>query len=127
MPKFLVQKLVRDNLNPDGDFQGIRQLNDEEFILALKDKLVEEALEAKDASTREELIDELADIYDIVSYICETKQINQHEIEASRDLKHTKRGGFDKRQYVESVSFSEEHRLTQHCRAQPDKYTEVSD
>ena len=127
MATFLVQKLIRDHLDTEGRFNGLRVLDEDEYIQALKQKLIEEATEARDADTREDLIDELADLHDILHYLQATTKISLDEITAARDKKYKKRGGFEKRQYAESVTFTEDHRLTKHCRNQPDKYTEIQE
>ena len=67
--RFRVQKLIRDRLPAIMRAQGLqvfdRRLNDAEFIAALKDKLVEEAQEVGEATSQDDLIDELADVMEV--------------------------------------------------------------
>ena len=58
------------------------------------------------ANSKEELIDELADIMEVVKTLAKFKQISQQDIEKQRLLKKEKRGGFTKRYKVNSVELS---------------------
>ena len=66
-------KLVRDNIpkiiESDGKEFKIRILNDEEYELELRKKLIEEAKELFEAESIEQKIYELADIYEIIEYV----------------------------------------------------------
>lgn len=125
MPTFLVQKLVRDNLDPEGIWQGLRHLKEDEFFKELKIKLCEESAEVLESKSKEDLVDELADVIDIIETIKSLKSISDSDILAAQEKKMARRGRYEKRQYAESVSFEENHRLTHHCRSQPAKYKEV--
>ena len=99
--RFKVDKLIRDGLPAMMQAQGLtvfaRRLDEAEFVQRLKDKLVEEAVEAAAAATRAELIDELADVREVMLALADVSGIADDEIEARRLAKRAARGGFDGR------------------------------
>ena len=105
--RFKVDKLIRDGLPAMMRAQGLtvfeRRLDDAEFAGRLKDKLVEEAREAQAAASRTELIDELADLREVMLALAEVSQLGEEEIEARRVAKRAERGGFDERVYNAAV------------------------
>jgi predicted house-cleaning noncanonical NTP pyrophosphatase (MazG superfamily) len=109
--RFKVDKLIRDKLPAMMQAQGLsvftRRLDDAEFVGRLKDKLVEEAVEARAAGARADLIDELADLREVVLALAEASEIAEHEIEARRLAKRAERGGFDDRVHNAAVEGEE--------------------
>jgi len=61
----------------------------------LRQKLVEEALEALDSKSVDELVSELADVQEVISGICAALQVTSEQLETDRRRKHERRGGFD--------------------------------
>ena len=105
--RFRVQKLIRDRLPAIMRAQGLqvfdRRLNDAEFIAALKDKLVEEAQEVGAATSQDDLIDELADVMEVIAALADASGVTTGEIEARRQAKRAERGGFDERVFNAAV------------------------
>ena len=105
--RFKVDKLIRDKLPAMMEAQGLtvftRRLDDAEFIARLKDKLVEEAAEARAAGGRAELIDELADLREVMLALAGAADIADAEIEVRRLAKRAERGGFDDRVHNAAV------------------------
>jgi len=96
-------KLVRDKIpeiiEKDGKSCKTHILSDEEYLLALKDKLFEEMKEFSDEMD----IKELADIQEIVNAIVKAKGHTQKEFDEIRQIKAAKNGGFEKKIFLESV------------------------
>ena len=92
-------KLVRDKIPENIRTGGERVLSVklERGILldALRSKLVEEALEAKDAQDEEQIMEELADVEQIICSILSQIGRPREELEQMRMKKQEKRGGFD--------------------------------
>lgn len=93
-------KLVRDKIleiiEQAGDTPVSRVLNDEEYLVELVRKLGEESEEFKaDLS-----IEELADIQEVVLALADVIA-SRAELENVRAEKVTKRGGFEKRIFLE--------------------------
>jgi predicted house-cleaning noncanonical NTP pyrophosphatase (MazG superfamily) len=92
-------KLVRDKIPAQiadrGEHFEMVRLQDEALVTALRRKLLEEALEALDASTGTDLVGELADVQEVVKAIAKAIQVNPQQLEEERLRKLKKRGGFD--------------------------------
>jgi predicted house-cleaning noncanonical NTP pyrophosphatase (MazG superfamily) len=99
-------KLVRDRI-PEiiknaGKTPMYRTLSDEDFINALKRKVVEEAEELL-AADDESLQTELADLAEVFDAILAVYGISSDEIAAIRKARNTERGAFAERVFLESV------------------------
>jgi predicted house-cleaning noncanonical NTP pyrophosphatase (MazG superfamily) len=92
-----VGKLVRDRIpeliRADGRTPQIRTLDADEYLLALLDKLVEEANELRDAEPSQQ-IEELADVYEVIRALVVRLDLDIAEVVAVADDKCTSRGGF---------------------------------
>jgi predicted house-cleaning noncanonical NTP pyrophosphatase (MazG superfamily) len=97
--KKLVRDKIPDIIKASGSTPITRILNNDEYLEALKNKLVEEASEARDNP----VVEELADIKEVVMAISKVKGYTEVEIEQARLAKYEKRGGFDKRIFLEST------------------------
>jgi len=111
MPKFIVNKLVRDKIiDQIYEFKGnsatVRELSKEEYIEALKAKLHEEAKEVAETSN-DEMVSELADIEEILQALLVELHIPQSEFTDLKDRKLQANGGYKKRIFLEKVSLSE--------------------
>ena len=100
-------KLVRDNIpeiikcNNDGE-AVIRILSDEEYKKALEDKLYEEYQEVLESSG-EDRVEELADMLEIMISLAKLEKSNLEKIIEIAKKKKAKRGGFDKKLYLEKL------------------------
>jgi len=101
------KKLIRDNVPQiiidSGRMPITRELYETEFLFEAKQKLVEEANEVLDAKSHEELIEELADVLEVVYTIAAVENITKEEIENTRVLKNKNKGMFKKRIFLDSV------------------------
>lgn len=93
-------KLVRDRIpeiiRASGRECGIEIMDDEEYRRALLDKLVEEAQEAAEAEPQD-LVKELADLYEVIDAVIALHGIDRDEIRAKQQSRRTERGGFQNR------------------------------
>jgi predicted house-cleaning noncanonical NTP pyrophosphatase (MazG superfamily) len=100
----IYKKLVRDKIpeiiKNNGESFETRILSDEEFEIELKKKLVEESKETALASD-DELLEELADVLELIKSIADFKNITFDQIEERRKEKLEKRGGFKKKLFLE--------------------------
>ena len=108
-------KLVRDNIPQIMRKQGLvvhEHVKDQnEFILSLKEKLLEEALEVKNTLSESELIEELADVFEVLHALVKSNGLTLQQIEEARIHKREIKGGFDARMYVESIEIDDNHPL----------------
>lgn len=129
MIKFIFNKLVRDKTLERMERAGVithhRILNKTDHIASLKNKLIEESLEVKDASNREEIIKELADLYEVISVLKNVYNITQDEIESAKSTILQERGSFANAIFIEFVEMPEDNPWVKYCRNSPEKYKEV--
>lgn len=100
----IFNKLVRDNIpniiDNNGEVAVTRVLDDEEYRKELYKKLLEEANEVIN-STEEETLEELADVLEILSSIASLNNKSIEDIIEIARMKREKRGGFQKRLFLE--------------------------
>jgi predicted house-cleaning noncanonical NTP pyrophosphatase (MazG superfamily) len=92
-------KLVRDRVPAQiadrGEHFEMVRLNGQALVTALRRKLLEEALEALDASAGSDLVGELADVQEVVRAIAKAVQVSPQQLEEERLRKLKKRGAFE--------------------------------
>lgn len=102
--EIIYNKLIRDRIQEitkaDGWISKTRVLNKKEYILELRKKILEEAKELNDGSGHNNLIEELADIQEIIDAILKVRNVKFFEFRKIQTLKRKKRGGFKKRLFL---------------------------
>lgn len=103
----IYNKLVRDFIpaiiEADGKSCTTRTLNEKEYKNALKTKLTEEVDECLQAEDRAEVVEELADILELIHALAEVNGSSFSEVERVRKEKAEKRGGFSDAIYLIEV------------------------
>lgn len=124
--RFRVEKLIRDRLPAMMEAQGlrvfVRRLDDQEYAASLRQKLVEEAWEARDAASAPSLCEELADLQEVILALAAVEGLTLEEIEAVRLRKRAERGGFDDRVYNRAVEASPDAPGVGYYLARPEQY-----
>jgi len=129
MRTFFLNKLSRDKLvdimENRGSYINWRYLSNEEFNEQLRIKLAEETQEVIVAQSRDELIAELADVFEVIDSLAKLHNIPQEEIVTAQTTKRNEKGGFEGRKFFETArhpagSFGEKY-----CLADPIKYPEI--
>lgn len=127
--RFKVEKLVRDNIPESLKNKGIESnisiINDEDFFEKLKCKLNEEVEEVLEAKTHEDLIEEFADVIEVIKAMCSAKNISMEEVEKKRVEKSNIKGAFNKKIYVSCVDIPENNPAIKYYKSKPNKYPEV--
>lgn len=129
MRTFLFKKLVRDKildsmLADQDQSPEYRIMDNEEYLVELKRKLLEEVSELVKA-TDNELLEEIADIYEILGYLLQSSGHSKDDLEIKIAAKKAKAGGFDNKVYVEYVEVADNHPMVAYFLKQPEKYEEV--
>jgi predicted house-cleaning noncanonical NTP pyrophosphatase (MazG superfamily) len=100
-------KLVRDRIpeiiEQTGKSATWRELSTDDFRLALRAKVLEEAKELVDAAD-DALLAELADLAEVIETILCAYDLTSDELDAARQRKNDERGAFTRRLFLESVS-----------------------
>ncbi|MGB4984213.1 MAG: nucleoside triphosphate pyrophosphohydrolase [Erysipelotrichaceae bacterium] len=107
----IYNKLVRDNI-PDiilkDNHQPVtRILNNDDYKKELEKKLLEEYNEVLNTTTSEERIEELADMYEILTYLAQLENKTINDVIEVANNKKNKRGGFDKKIFLEKVIYDD--------------------
>ncbi len=93
-------KLIRDRipeiLTGAGYTYDIVTMNEQEYQQALREKLVEEALEAASADSQH-LITELADLHEVIDALTTSNGITPGDVRAEQERRRAERGGFTQR------------------------------
>lgn len=91
-------KLVRDkvpsNIERGGEVISKTQLTGEYLLRALREKLIEEGFEVLDAIDQESIVDELADVIEVVDGILSQLGVSQDELLKRKEQKNKRAGGF---------------------------------
>ena len=123
--RFRFEKLIRDRLPEIMRAQGQRvidrPLDQAAYLAELKKKLVEEAAEAA-AADADSLVEELADVLEVVVALGRACGKDAVEIEAKRLEKRAERGGFEQRTYVVSVEAEAGSPNAAYYLARPEQY-----
>jgi len=98
-------KLVRDQIDhlmkQAGKKPITRILDDEEYEVELKLKIIEEAKELYEAKA-DSVLEEIVDILEVIEALCELYQFTPNQIETLQKQKRQTRGGFKRRLYLEA-------------------------
>lgn len=132
MPTFRYAKLVRDNIpgwhKTNGHTVSGKKLTGDNLRKALIEKLHEEADEVDGAMSRQELIEEIGDVQQIINDLCASQAISSKELAQAIKQKTDRKGGFSNGEYIDTVTIpDEDDKWAQYCRRSPEKYPEVTE
>lgn len=130
MPTFKYAKLVRDNIwrwhEENGHQVHGETVTGEALRAKLCEKLHEEADEVASAGSQAELIEEIADVRQILDDLCAEAGISDEAVKLAQKKKSDRKGGFRGGHYIEAVTIPDEaDEWAQYCRKSPDKYPEI--
>lgn len=129
MRRFKQNKLWRDKLIERMEKLGSRihwtRLNDAEFAQELKTKFLEEAQEVYAAQTKKELIEELADVLEVISSFSDVHRFTLQDIIDVQNKKREDRGSFQGRRFVTVADHPEGSLGEKYCLDDPYKYPEI--
>jgi predicted house-cleaning noncanonical NTP pyrophosphatase (MazG superfamily) len=129
MRTFYQNKLWRDKavekMEKHGSIMHWRRLDDAQYSQQLLLKLVEEAQEVVEAQSGHDLVEELADVLDVVDALCVLHGITSEQIAQAQATRYQERGGFSNRVFVEKAEHPEGSFGVEYCLAQPQKYPEI--
>lgn len=99
----LVRDKIPDIIRKNDAVPIISTLNSKRFVSELKKKLLEESNELLAAKGRDPIINELADVLEVLVSIAQAEKIAWQKVERERRQKKTKRGGFNRRLFLKEV------------------------
>lgn len=131
MRKFKQNKLWRDKAVELMEQMGSKihwtRLEDNEFSEQLKIKFMEEAQEVYNAKTEKALLEELADILEVISSFCAIHEFTLQDIMNVQHKKFQERGGFNGRKFVTIAEHPIESFGEKYCLADVEKYPEITE
>lgn len=104
----LIRDKIKDKIESNGEVAITRILNDNEYKIELLKKLKEECNEVLESKTVDELLEELADVYEVLNSICILEGKTIADVIELANLKKEKRGSFEKRIFLEKTYKKEE-------------------
>ena len=102
-------------------------LDDAAFTEELKKKLLEETHEACNAKTKETLIEEFADIVEVIETWCNLHHFTLTDVMNAKHKKLQEHGGFQGRKFVTTAEHPEGSYAESYCLADPEKYPEIKE
>lgn len=127
--KFKQDKLWRDKAVELMEQMGSKiywtKLDDNQFSEQLKIKFIEEAQEVYDAKTKKALLEELADILEVIASLCDVHKFTLQDIMAVQYKKYQERGGFSGRKFVTIAEHLVDSYGAKYCLSDPEKYPEI--
>ena len=100
----IFRKLIRDRvpeiIASKGEKTKVRVLDDEEFLAALENKLLEEVQEMRLGQDKKM---EIADIYEVLDALITAYGFSKEKILEIQKRKRNERGGFEKRLFLEGT------------------------
>lgn len=128
--RFTFDKLVRDKIpemlrSKGCEFQE-RYVEKEEYLPMLKLKLLEEVSELQQATETNEIIEEVADILEVLHATVKALGISFEQAEEYRISKRKERGGFDKGIFIPYVEIEETKPVVSYFCSKPEQYQETT-
>jgi len=113
MIKFEFNKLIRNKIHERMPGEGVvvnsSALSQTEFILKLKEKLLEEAAEVAASQKIEDLVIELADILEVIHTLASAYKIDFKDLEQARFEKSQINGKFGANNYINYIEVAEDN------------------
>ncbi len=128
MRTFKFSKLVRDkivgSIISNGGNPRWKTLSKKDYIEELKKKMIEESSELISV-TKEELVEEIADLQEIIDNLIKTLDVSKQDLAKIQKEKNKKKGSFKKRHYVDKVEVENNAKEIEYYLKSPEKYPEV--
>jgi len=128
MPKFRLNKLVRDKLRDEytslNQKASYRQLTTAEHGEALKHKIIEEVNEISLDASSEAIASELADVQQVLQDLMDAYGILASDVEELRKKKFDKKGGFSEATFVETLELESSDEWVEYYRKDPERFKE---
>ena len=126
MKKVFFKKLVRDNIPAFLESQECivhkTILSDEAFDRALREKLVEECNEVQLAGSKDALIEELADVQEVIDALISLHAIQKSAIKEAQIKKQKSKGSFEERFFISEINFEDENPIALYYQKNSEKY-----
>lgn len=96
----LIRDRVKEKIESKGEACEVKVLNEKDFVTALRQKLVEEATELSESSTREDFLAEYADLMVVLDELASIYELTAADVKLALVESLEKKGGFQKRHFL---------------------------
>jgi predicted house-cleaning noncanonical NTP pyrophosphatase (MazG superfamily) len=128
MPKFRLNKLVRDKLKDEYDHDEqkaiYRKLSVSDHKKELINKIVEEAHEIRVDGQKNDIMSEVADIQQALDDLIKLCGFTKDQIEYAKQAKFDRKGGFASGIFVETLELTDDDKWVNYYRKHPDIFPE---
>ena len=100
-------------------------MENDEYLLELKRKIVEESTEVCNTKTKEDLEEEIGDVLEVIEHIVEECNLDIKKINEIKKEKQNKIGKFDKKYKMNYVEMDEDNPAIKYYLDRPYKYPEI--
>jgi len=129
MPKFVLNKIVRDKLVADYERLGqkaeYKKLSQQEHKCELIRKIFEEVGEINPDDATDKIAGEIADLQQVIKDFMSLCSVNDEQVEAFRQAKFDKKGGFVDGAYVTTITLSDDDEWVKYYRERPNIFPEI--
>ncbi len=100
-----MKKLIRDKIPNIIKGYKLKKFSPNEYKKEIKKKLIEKSRKVYKSDNKLNLIEEIADVIEVLNSIIYTYKLDINEIDNVCIDKHNKKGGFEKGYYIEDDTF----------------------
>lgn len=129
MRRFATNILVRNNRLPMMENNGLSVnyeiLSNKDYIIELKNKLLEETQEFMEAENTQKLKEEIIDIIEVIEHLIDVYSFDKNELQNIKENKQIKYGKFDKKIKTHYVEMPDNHEEIAYYLSKPHKYPEM--
>lgn len=128
MPKFKLNKLIRDGLKEtyanNGQTAIYKKITSSEHKNYLVSKIIEEASEIPLNATNQEIIDEIADVRQALEDLMVLCNIDESQVETAKQKIFDKKRGFSEATFITTLELSDNDPWVEYYRKNPDLFPE---
>lgn len=129
MPKFILNKLVRDKLKNeyihDNQKASYRKLSVSDHKYELIRKIIEEAKEIEIGGRNGDIISETADIQQVLDDLINLCGFTKDQIECAKKAKFDRKGGFADAVFIETLELTDDDKWVEYYRKHSDTFIEI--
>lgn len=128
MPTFKLNKLIRDGLKEiyanNGQTAIYKKITSAEHKNYLVSKIIEEASEIPLNATNQEIIDEIADVRQVLEDLMMLCNIDESQVETAKQKIFDKKRGFSEATFIKTLELSDNDPWIEYYRKNPDLFPE---
>ncbi len=121
----LVRDKMIEKMEGDGILVDYKTLNQNEYITALRNKVIEEAQEVAEEKDKGKLIYEFADLLEVMETLASAVGVSVEEIKTAQREKSQRFGRYSKGYFTNSLKIDTKNPAIEYYRKRPIKYPKI--